>query len=111
MQVFASTVDGVMLNSVAEAMHLLVFICLIIKYVIPIAVDVSGNYEVIEKALHDAEEEIGPISVLVNCAGMAICGRLEDTSVEDIKVSCDFVSSWKTSYEILIIGSCILLCV
>jgi short-subunit dehydrogenase len=28
--------------------------------------------------------------MLVNCAGMAICGRLEDTSVEDIKVGIDF---------------------
>lgn len=70
-----------------------------IKYVISIVVDVSENYEDIEKALHDAEEETGPISMLVNCAGMAICGRLEDTSVEDIKVSFDFVSSWETSYE------------
>jgi short-subunit dehydrogenase len=64
-----------------------------------IVVDVSENYEDIEKALHDAEEEIGPISMLVNCAGMAICGRLEDTPVEDIKVSFDLVSCWETSYE------------
>jgi short-subunit dehydrogenase len=33
--------------------------------------------------------------MLVNCAGMAICGRLEDTSVEDIKVSVDVVSVGK----------------
>lgn len=50
-----------------------------------ISLDVSENYEDIEKALLDAEEENGPISMLVNCAGMAICGRLEDTAVEDIK--------------------------
>lgn len=60
-----------------------------------IVVDVSENYEDIEKALHDAEEETGPISMLVNCAGMAICGRLEDTSVEDIKVIFDLVSTGK----------------
>lgn len=41
--------------------------------------------------LHGAEEGLGPIYMLVNCAGMAICGRLEDTSVKDIKVICDLV--------------------
>jgi len=30
--------------------------------------------------------------MLVNCAGMAICGRLEDTSVSDIKVMSDLIS-------------------
>ena len=49
--------------------------------------DVSGSYEEVEKAIHNAEEEVGPISLLVNCAGMAICGRLEDTTVQDIKVT------------------------
>jgi hypothetical protein len=48
--------------------------------------------------------------MLVNCAGMAICGRLEDTSVKDIKVSFDFVSSWKTSYEIAIPSGCFSFC-
>jgi 3-dehydrosphinganine reductase len=63
-----------------------VFAVPIFEYAIVIAVDISDNYEDIEKALHDAEEELGPIFMLVNCAGMAICGRLEDTSVSDIKV-------------------------
>jgi 3-dehydrosphinganine reductase len=65
---------------------------LAIKYIISIAVDVSDNYENIEKVLHGAEEGLGPIYMLVNCAGMAICGRLEDTSVKDIKVISDLVS-------------------
>lgn len=71
---------------------MLVFAILAIKYVISITVDVSENYDEIEKALHGAEEGLGPISMLVNCAGMAMCGRLEDTSVKDIKVNCDLVS-------------------
>ena len=62
------------------------------EYTIVIAVDVSDNYEDIEKALHDVEEELGPIFMLVNCAGMAVCGRLEDTSVSDIKVMSDLIS-------------------
>jgi 3-dehydrosphinganine reductase len=60
-----------------------------------ISLDVSDNYEDIEKALHEVEEEVGPIFMLVNCAGMAICGRLEDTSVSDIKtlVNLNFLGS------------------
>lgn len=53
------------------------------------SVDVSGSYEAIEKALDAAEEDLGPIYMLVNCAGMAICGKLEDTSVADIKYLID----------------------
>ncbi|PSN33671.1 3-ketodihydrosphingosine reductase [Blattella germanica] len=50
-----------------------------------ISLDISDNYEDVEKALYNAEDEVGPISMLVNCAGTAICGRLEDTAVQDIK--------------------------
>nr|CAD7423489.1 unnamed protein product [Timema monikensis] len=50
-----------------------------------ISVDISNNYEVVERTLHSSEEDIGPIYMLVNCAGSAICGRLEDTSVEDVQ--------------------------
>ncbi|XP_067005194.2 3-ketodihydrosphingosine reductase isoform X2 [Anabrus simplex] len=50
-----------------------------------ISLDVGDNYDAVEKALHAAEDDMGPIYLLVNCAGMAICGRLEDTSVSDIK--------------------------
>jgi len=70
----------------------LVFAVIIFEYAIVFAVDVSDNYEDIEKGLYDAEEELGPIFMLVNCAGMAICGRLEDTPVSDIKVMPDLIS-------------------
>jgi 3-dehydrosphinganine reductase len=65
---------------------------IILEYETVFAVDVSDNYEDVEKALHDVEEEHGPIYMLVNCAGMAICGRLEDTSVSDIKVMSGLIS-------------------
>nr|CAD7439079.1 unnamed protein product [Timema bartmani] len=51
-----------------------------------ISLDISNNYEVVERTLHSSEEDIGPIYMLVNCAGSAICGRLEDTSIEDVQV-------------------------
>jgi len=52
-----------------------------------IAVDVSGDYEQIEKKLLSLEDEIAPVFMLINCAGAAVCGRLEDTDPSDIKVS------------------------
>lgn len=51
-----------------------------------VAVDISDDYEAIEKCIGDMEDNLGPIYMLVNCAGLAICGKLEDTSVQDIKV-------------------------
>jgi NAD(P)-dependent dehydrogenase (short-subunit alcohol dehydrogenase family) len=82
-----------MLNSDTEKLCFsVVFAVLILEYTIVFAVDVSDNYEDIEKALHDVEEEFGAILMLVNCAGMAICGRLEDTSVSDIKVMSGLIS-------------------
>ncbi|KAJ4431888.1 hypothetical protein ANN_20494 [Periplaneta americana] len=54
-----------------------------------VSLDVSKNYEDVEKALHSAEEELGPIFLLVNCAGTAICGRLEDICIKDVKYQMD----------------------
>ncbi|XP_014275025.1 3-ketodihydrosphingosine reductase [Halyomorpha halys] len=45
----------------------------------------TNNYEEIEKAMHSIEQEGGPIFMLFNCAGMAICGKLEDISPSDIR--------------------------
>lgn len=33
------------------------------------------------------EEESGPVYMLVNVAGGAVCGKLEDTSAADIQVT------------------------
>ncbi|XP_063232770.1 3-ketodihydrosphingosine reductase [Bacillus rossius redtenbacheri] len=51
-----------------------------------VSLDVSDNYEAIERALLCAEDDVGPIYMLVNCAGTAVCGRLEDMTVADIKM-------------------------
>ena len=48
--------------------------------------DISGSYEQIERTVLQAEEELGPLFLLANCAGYAKAARFEDTSVEEIKV-------------------------
>ncbi|CAG9855536.1 unnamed protein product [Phyllotreta striolata] len=59
-----------------------------------VSVDVS-NYEDLEKCLNDVELEIGPIYMLINCAGLAICGNVEDFSLQQIKqlVDINFLGS------------------
>lgn len=49
-----------------------------------LSLDVGANYENVEKALTDLEGTMGPIYMLVNCAGTAICGKIEDTTVENL---------------------------
>ncbi|KAK9506561.1 hypothetical protein O3M35_008468 [Rhynocoris fuscipes] len=57
-----------------------------------LSLDVCGNYEEVEKAFIELEQEIGPPFMLINCAGAAVCGKLEDTSVSDIKKMFDLNS-------------------
>ncbi|KAG5894924.1 hypothetical protein JTB14_008883 [Gonioctena quinquepunctata] len=49
-----------------------------------VSVDVT-NYEDIKSNLFELEEKVGPIFMLVNCAGMAICGRVEDFTEQEVK--------------------------
>lgn len=48
-----------------------------------ISLDLAQNYDVIESSLSKLEEEIAPIFMLINCAGGAICGRVDDMSIKD----------------------------
>jgi 3-dehydrosphinganine reductase len=49
----------------------------------------SKDNEIIQKSLAEVEEKSGDIYMLVNCAGMAICGTIEDTKPEDAKFLMD----------------------
>lgn len=44
------------------------------------SVDLTQGYEVISSAFENIEEKLGDIYMLVNCAGQAICGAIEDIS-------------------------------
>lgn len=47
----------------------------------------SGNdYGEIYKIFNFVEQEGGPIFMLINCAGISFCGKLEDISPSDIRV-------------------------
>ncbi|BES94622.1 short chain dehydrogenase [Nesidiocoris tenuis] len=53
------------------------------------SVDVTQSYSVIREAFAEIEKEGGPIFMLMNCAGTAVCGILEDISPADIKNMTD----------------------
>lgn len=49
-----------------------------------LSLDIGANYGNVEKALTDLERTMGPIYMLVNCAGTATSGKIEDTTIEDL---------------------------
>ncbi|XP_014475990.1 PREDICTED: 3-ketodihydrosphingosine reductase [Dinoponera quadriceps] len=46
-----------------------------------LSLDIGANYENVDKALADLEKTMGPIYMLINCAGFAIPGKIEDLAV------------------------------
>lgn len=53
-----------------------------------VSVDVS-DYSKLETTFAELESEVGPIYGLINCAGLAICGKVEDFTREEIKTLID----------------------
>lgn len=53
------------------------------------SVDLSADYDVVQNALRQIEEDMGDIYMLVNCAGMAICGTVDQFKVDDAKKLMD----------------------
>ncbi|KAK2151858.1 hypothetical protein LSH36_348g01013 [Paralvinella palmiformis] len=53
--------------------------------VMAISVDISKDYDVLTSKIQQAEQEIGPVTMLINCAGFSIAGRFEDISLNDFK--------------------------
>ncbi|KAG6450814.1 hypothetical protein O3G_MSEX006795 [Manduca sexta] len=63
--------------------------------------DVTSDYKTIESSLSSIESKAGPIFMLVNCAGMCICGQFEKMEVDDIKKMIDlnyFGTAYPTKY-------------
>ncbi|XP_071091852.1 3-dehydrosphinganine reductase-like [Haliotis cracherodii] len=57
--------------------------------IICISADLSKDAATVEKAVRQAEEQLGTVHLLVNCAGTSISGTFEDTSVEEFKRMID----------------------
>lgn len=51
-----------------------------------LSLDVGESYDNVEKAFGELEKTMGPVYMLVNCAGTAICGKIEDTRPADLNL-------------------------
>ncbi|XP_054045617.1 3-ketodihydrosphingosine reductase isoform X3 [Rissa tridactyla] len=56
------------------------------QVVLCISVDVSKDYEQVENVLKQAQEKLGPVDMLVNCAGTSVTGKFEDIEVNSFEV-------------------------
>uniref|UniRef100_A0A4W4F8P0 3-dehydrosphinganine reductase n=1 Tax=Electrophorus electricus TaxID=8005 RepID=A0A4W4F8P0_ELEEL len=48
------------------------------QVVLCISVDVSKDYSQVESVIKQAQEKLGPVDMLVNCAGMSVSGKFEE---------------------------------
>ncbi|XP_063535042.1 3-ketodihydrosphingosine reductase [Cydia strobilella] len=65
------------------------------------ALDVTSDYNAISKCLSELETSVGPIFMLINSAGMCICGEFDKMKVEDVKQMIDlnyFGTAYPTRY-------------
>nr|KAF6358374.1 3-ketodihydrosphingosine reductase [Pipistrellus kuhlii] len=51
------------------------------QVVLCISVDVSQDYSQVENVIKQAQEKLGPVDMLINCAGMSVSGKFEDVEV------------------------------
>ncbi|KAK1786797.1 hypothetical protein P4O66_017187 [Electrophorus voltai] len=52
------------------------------QVVLCISVDVSKDYSQVESVIKQAQEKLGPVDMLVNCAGMSVSGKFEEVDVK-----------------------------
>ncbi|XP_058133843.1 3-ketodihydrosphingosine reductase isoform X3 [Dasypus novemcinctus] len=55
------------------------------QVVLCISVDLSQDYNHVENVIKQAQEKLGPVDMLVNCAGMSIPGKFEDLEVSSFE--------------------------
>nr|XP_020451269.1 3-ketodihydrosphingosine reductase [Monopterus albus] len=55
------------------------------QVVLCISLDVSSDYSQVESVIKQAQEKLGPVDMLVNCAGMAISAKFEEIEVDMFK--------------------------
>uniref|UniRef100_A0A8C1MTB6 3-ketodihydrosphingosine reductase n=1 Tax=Cyprinus carpio TaxID=7962 RepID=A0A8C1MTB6_CYPCA len=56
------------------------------EVVLCISVDVSKDYNQVESVIKQAQEKLGPVDMLVNCAGTSISGKFEEVEVDRFKI-------------------------
>ncbi|CAG5896685.1 3-dehydrosphinganine reductase [Menidia menidia] len=55
------------------------------QVVLCVSVDVSSDYTQVENVIKQAQEKLGPVDMLVNCAGTSVSAKFEEIEVERFK--------------------------
>ncbi|XP_028631456.1 3-ketodihydrosphingosine reductase isoform X3 [Grammomys surdaster] len=55
------------------------------QVVLCISVDVSQDYNQVENVIKQAQEKLGPVDMLVNCAGTSLTGKFEELEVSSFE--------------------------
>ncbi|KAG7272957.1 hypothetical protein CRUP_035789 [Coryphaenoides rupestris] len=56
------------------------------QVVLCISVDVSKDYGQVESVIKQAQEKLGPVDMLVNCAGTSVSGKFEEVDMDYFKM-------------------------
>ncbi|XP_023225867.1 3-ketodihydrosphingosine reductase-like [Centruroides sculpturatus] len=67
------------------------------------SIDISKYYENVEVVFQKAEEQLGPIDILFNCAGTAFAQKFEDICIEDFKrmIDVNYIGSVQATKAVL----------
>jgi len=73
------------------------------RKVVALSVDLTSDAQDVENTLDQACDSLGPIDILINCAGFAVCGLFEETSVEDFKamINTNYLAGVYTSRSVI----------
>lgn len=59
------------------------------------SLDLAKSYDAVEQCFAELEQSVGAIYALINCAGMAICGTVDETALDDARKMMD-INYWAT---------------
>ncbi|XP_032231792.2 3-ketodihydrosphingosine reductase isoform X1 [Nematostella vectensis] len=67
------------------------------------SVDLCQSVEAVQKVIDEACLALGPVNLLFNCAGYAVCGVFEDTRPEDFKnmINTNYLGSVYPTYAVM----------
>lgn len=73
------------------------------RKVLALSVDLARDAQDVENTIEQACNSLGPVDILINCAGFAVCGLFEETSVEDFKamINTNYLAGVYTSHSVI----------
>ncbi|XP_073233880.1 3-dehydrosphinganine reductase-like isoform X2 [Porites lutea] len=67
------------------------------RKVLAFSVDLTVDAQDVENTIDQACESLGPVDILINCAGFAVCGLFEETTVDQFKFGIFGFSAYAAS--------------